>query len=237
MARDQAKWFCLVVIVTACCVRSFFVFLWLSYSLCHSLMLQPYKISLCVVRQCMQDHWICTAVHPWHILNTSFAFWMDFFVLSVDCYPDDWLRAKMNYPLGSSSHHKYRFQFDMNVVSAYLHVLFALVKCLTLRDQMTEDCLSLDLTKVTTCFHFLVFLNWVTIVVIKLGSPNKVSLVPNGAEKAVTMNFPTSMFVSFRVFRVQEVSPLSHLTNVDGLSAFPVFFAHNRLKQGNRMFS
>lgn len=36
IARDQAKWFCLVVIVTACCVRSFFVFLWLSYSLCHS---------------------------------------------------------------------------------------------------------------------------------------------------------------------------------------------------------
>lgn len=36
IARDQAKWFCLVVIVTACCVRSFFVFLWLSYRLCHS---------------------------------------------------------------------------------------------------------------------------------------------------------------------------------------------------------
>lgn len=48
MARDQAKWFCPVVIVTACCVRSFFVFLWLSHSLWHSLMLQPYKIPLCV---------------------------------------------------------------------------------------------------------------------------------------------------------------------------------------------
>lgn len=64
------------------------------------------------------------------------------------------------------------------------------------------------------------------IVVIKLLSPNKVSLVSDGAEKAMTMNFPTSMPVSFRVFRVQEVSPLSHLANVYGLSAFPVFFTH-----------
>lgn len=40
IARDQAKWFCLVVIVTAYCVRSFFVFLWLSYSLCHSFTFQ-----------------------------------------------------------------------------------------------------------------------------------------------------------------------------------------------------
>lgn len=40
IARDQAKWFCLVVIVTACCVRSFIVFLWLSYTLCHSFTFQ-----------------------------------------------------------------------------------------------------------------------------------------------------------------------------------------------------
>lgn len=64
MARDQAKWFCLVVIVTACCVRSFFVFPWLSYSLCHSLMLQPYKISLCVTlysinSPCISDPHMC----------------------------------------------------------------------------------------------------------------------------------------------------------------------------------
>lgn len=49
---------------------------------------------------------------------------------------------------------------------------------------------------------------------IKLGSPNKVAPVSNRAEKAVTMNFPTSMLVSFGVFRVQEVSLLSHLKNV-----------------------
>lgn len=39
--------------------------------------------------------------------------------------------------------------------------------------------------------------------------------------------FPTSMPLSFRVFRVQEVSLLSHLTNVDDPSPFPVFFTLN----------
>lgn len=70
------------------------------------------------------------------------------------------------------------------------------------------------------------FLNWVTADMIKLRSQNKVSLVSNRAEKAMTMNFPTSMPVFFRVFRVQEANLLSHLINVDGPSAFPVFFTH-----------
>lgn len=42
----------------------------------------------------------------------------------------------------------------------------------------------------------------------------------------MTMNFPTCMPLSFRVFRVQEVSLVSHLTNVDDPHAFPVFFTH-----------
>ncbi len=70
------------------------------------------------------------------------------------------------------------------------------------------------------------FLNWVTAVMIKLTSSNKVFLVSNKAEEAMTMNFPTCMPVSFRVFRVQEVSPLSHLAYVYGPGAFPVFFTH-----------
>lgn len=45
-------------------------------------------------------------------------------------------------------------------------------------------------------------------------------------KKAMTMNFPTCMPLSFGVFRVQEVSLLSHLTNVDDPHAFPVFFTH-----------
>lgn len=57
----------------------------------------------------------------------------------------------------------------------------------------------------------------------------------------MTMNFPTDMPEFFRVFRVQEVNRLSHLTNVDGPRAFPVFFTHWKWrsgpKQGDRMFS
>lgn len=55
------------------------------------------------------------------------------------------------------------------------------------------------------------------------------------------MNFPTDMPEFFRVFRVQEVNRLSHLTNVDGPGAFPVFFTQWKWrsvpKQGDRMFS
>lgn len=39
-----------------------------------------------------------------------------------------------------------------------------------------------------------------------------------GEGGAITMNFPTNMPEFFRVFRVQEVNLLSHLTNVDGPS-------------------
>lgn len=63
---------------------------------------------------------------------------------------------------------------------------------------------------------------WVT-VMIHLTSLDKVAVVSNWAMKrgeggAFTMNFPTNMPEFFRVFRVQEVNLLSHLTNVDGPS-------------------
>lgn len=55
------------------------------------------------------------------------------------------------------------------------------------------------------------------------------------------MNFPTDMPEFFRVLRVHEVNRLSHLTNVDGPRAFPVFFTRWKWrsvpKQGDRMFS
>lgn len=40
------------------------------------------------------------------------------------------------------------------------------------------------------------------------------------------MNIATSVLVSFGVFRVHEVSLLSHLTKVDVECVFPVFFTH-----------
>lgn len=57
-------------------------------------------------------------------------------------------------------------------------------------------------------------------------SPNKVALVAKRAEKAMTMNFPTSMLEPFRVFRVQEVSLHSNFTNVDGPSVHFLCFSH-----------
>lgn len=180
MARDQAKWFCLVVIVTACCVRSFFVFLWLSYSLCHSLMLQPYKISFCVDGQCMQDTYICTVPH-----DTYSGFWIAFLsqvltAILMTAWEQRWIVSWDYVPTKNT---------DVYLICAYLHAQFALVKCLTVMDQMTEDCLSLDFYKKWPLVFTSLFLNWVTIVMIKLGSTNKVSLVSNGAEKSTDHEF------------------------------------------------
>lgn len=139
MARDQAKRFCLVVIVTACCVRSFFVFLCLSYSLCHSHIKHP-SVLLYIDSPGMQGPHTC--VSDTHC-RTSFGIWLDFqsgvcigILLRV--------QEKRWIVLWDQKH---RCQPDMDVVCAYLHQQLAFLKSLTQSNQVTEDRLCLHFTK------------------------------------------------------------------------------------------
>lgn len=210
MARDQAKWFCLVVIVTACCVRSFFVF----HTACATALccrLRAFPLSLYAdshnIKGCPSH------VHYWQIMQ---VWLLNGYNFCVDLAKRRrFLKHKVFFKHSSCSDiiaqcgwgnfEKLFFKSGKNILQVMLSVS---------RLQNAAFCLCFSLPKLGyQC-------GWVT-VMIHLTSLDKVAVVSNWAMKRGQGGqspwiFPLTCLNS--VFRVQEVNLLSHLTNVDGPS-------------------